>query len=145
MEKMKNCKVLDRIEQTHGAKINRLVWIAAGQENRTLSDMLEDMADSDALHKVFPEISESEVFVDYAGDHFSMMVEYGKLGFLAEVFLPLLDSFGFDESGRPTSCSYSNGVGVLEYAYAETTDELLSKIEQLSEEHYNESVKNARK
>ena len=142
---MKNCKVLDRIEQTHGAKINRLVWIAASRENRILSDILEDMADSDGLHEVFPEISENEVFHDYAFDHFEMMVEYQKLGFLAEVFFPLLNSFEFNEDGHPTSYSYSDACGVLRYVYAETTDELLSKIEQLSEEHYNESVKKARR
>ena len=54
-----NKEALERIEQAHGAKIEKMFWIAGSLDSSDLRDLIEEMDDK-AFKKCFPEIFNSK-------------------------------------------------------------------------------------
>lgn len=126
-----NQEAVDRFDQAHGARINRLFWIAGSLESSDLKDLLnDDMGESD-FEKCFPEVFNSEYFDDYKDNDelLQALVDFRKFGLLAEIFVPEADCFRY-ENNKPVSWSINQGTCRIEYVYAETLGKLLLEIEK---------------
>ena len=139
---MENKKVLDRVDQMHGATINRMVWISTSGEGSVLSDMLMDMANRTDFNEVLPNIAVVDVY-DRNFDHVSLMAESGYLGFLAEIYLPKLSNFQFRPDGSIGSFAIKHGHCMIKFVYTETLEELLDEMERLAKAHFDEAVERA--
>lgn len=141
---MKNAEIIERIDQMHGVKIDRMVWIAASQNSTSLSDLLEDIADNGELHNVLPKITEED-WAEYRSTPFELMVECGYLGFLAEVHFPTYSDFEFRTDGSMSSCSINEGCCYFGHIYAETLEALLDEMERQAIAYFEEYVKRAQR
>ena len=62
-----NKEALERIEQAHGAKIDKMFWIAGSLESRDLKDLIEEMDDK-AFKKCFPTLADCPYLEEYRND-----------------------------------------------------------------------------
>ena len=143
---MTNVEAVERFDQAHGTKIDKLFWIAGslGSSN-DLKDLLEDMSDKD-FKRCFPEIYKSEYFKEYREDQQleEALVDFSKFGLLAEVHVPEASNFKYKD-GKPVSWSVHGGICQVEYVYAENLEELMTEIEKVSEKVFREHVKEDKK
>jgi len=138
----KNSKVVDKLDQAHSARIEKMVWIAAQTETSELSDMI-DQLDEEDWNFYFPEIFKSEHFdiEDSVEEKKIALFDEQKFGFLAIVNYPYLSNFRFDKNGEFKSCSVNPGHCRVVCHYAESTDELIQQIEGRAELMFKEFVK----
>lgn len=137
-----NKEAVERLEQSHDVRIEKMFWIAASLENSDLKDLLEEMDDK-AFKKCFPEISQSKHLEEYRNDNelLQALIDYDKFGLVAEIHIPIAKDFTYDEKGKPSSWSSSAGHCRVDYVYAETLDLLLAEMEKSGENHFKEFVK----
>jgi len=138
---MNNLKAIERFEQTNSAQINKLFWIAGSIESHDLASFLEDL-DSANWKECLPEIFEDSNFEECMEDEEfnELLIDHNKLGFIAEVTFP--ESYNFKYDGdKLTGWSSNGGTRRIKYVYAETTDELLSAIEKVGEEVFEDYKK----
>lgn len=140
---MKNFDAVDRFEQAHGAKIEKLFWIAGSLDNHDFKEFIEEMDEKD-FKKCFPEIAKSPSYDYYrTGPLVDAFIDKKLLGFLAEVRIPKADNFRYD--GKILrGWSVHEGICRIEYVYAESTDELLLEIEKVSKKVFAQFIKNAK-
>ena len=129
---MKNTEALDRLDQTHGAYIDKLIWIAGNTENRELQEIVDDFSDND-WKTTFPEIYNSEYFQESKEEITETFLDFQKFGFLARIHFPKCSSFDLDKNGKPQSFRINHSICRVRYVYAETLEDLISQIEKLSE------------
>lgn len=141
-----NKEAVERFEQSHDVRIEKMFWIAVSLENSDLKDFLEQMDDK-AFNKCFPKISKSKHLEEYRNDNelLQALIDYDKFGLVAEIHIPIARDFTYDEKGKPTSWSLSLGHCRIDYVYAETLDLLLSEMEKSGETHFEEFVKEDKK
>lgn len=141
-----NKEALERIEQAHGAKIEKMFWIAGSLENSDLRDLIEEMDDK-ALKKCFPEIANSKHLEEYRNDNelLQALVDFDKFGLVAEILIPIAKDFSYDKDGKVSSWSSSGGHCRVDYVYAETLDLLLVEIEKSGDKHFKEFLKDDKK
>lgn len=140
-----NIEAVQRFGQAHGAKIDKLFWIAGSMGNSDLKELLEDMSDKD-FEKCLPEIYNSEYYSEYREDEdmCQALVIHRKFGLIAEVHIPEVSNFKY-KNKKPVSWSVHGGICGIEYVYAENLNELLTSIESISDKHFNDSVKKDQK
>lgn len=129
---MTNLEAVERFDQAHGAKIERLYWIAGSMDNSDFKDLVSDDFTDEDWKSIFPEIVKGGHLKEYRKDKEEMQAfcDYRKFGFLAEIHVPEASGFKFkNDSKKPWAWSVNGGICKIRYAYAETTDELMSKIE----------------
>lgn len=133
---MTNKEALERFDQAHDARIEKMFWIAGSLQNRDLKDMIEEMDDK-AFKRCFPEIASSPYFEEYKNDDDLMqaMVDKNKFGIIAEILIPIARAFNYDKKGSPTSWTTS-GSFRPDYVYAETLEGLMGEIEKLAGVHF---------
>lgn len=138
---MTTFEAVERFNQAHGAKIDKLFWIAGSLDSSDLRELLEDMTDND-LKKCFPEIYESEYYKEYRkNDELRQaLVDFRKFGLLAELHIPKADNFRYKD-GKPVSWSVHGGICSIEYVYAEDLENLMNEIEKVSEKVFQVHVK----
>lgn len=141
---MKNNEAIERFEQANSAQIDKLFWIAASIESHELASFLQDLERSN-WKECFPDVFEANDFEQYYVDaeFAEFLTDNDKLGFIAEVTFPKSYNFKY-EGEKLTGWSSNGGTRMVKYVYAETTDELVEKIEKLGEEvfeYYKESDK----
>jgi|SRR5665647_1701207 len=139
---MENIEALERIEQANGAKIEKLIWIAGSFESSELTDLLSEL-DDDQWKKLFPEIFQNKYFEETRDDIEwvkGLLVDFKKLGLIAEVNIPTCDCFSYT-NGKPTSWSSHPGICRIEYIYVETLEDLMSEIEKVAEKLFKEYVR----
>ena len=141
-----NKEAVERLEQAHGAKIEKLFWIAGSLENSDLRDLIEEMDDK-SLQKCFPEIANSKYLEEYRNDNqlVQALVDFDKFGLVAEILIPIAKDFSYDKKGKPVSWSSSGGHCRVDYVYAETLDLLLAEMEKSGETHFKEFLKDDKK
>jgi len=142
---MTNFEAVERFDQAHGAKIERLFWIAGSMDNSDFKDLIEEMEDKD-WQKLFPEIHKSEYFQEYLDDDEALqaLVDFRKFGLIAEIHLPECDNFRYKKD-KPVSWSVHGGICRIEYVYAETLEDLMREVEKASEKVFQEYVAKDRK
>lgn len=131
-------------------KLEGLTIIGLAQDSEALHNMLSNlMMSSDQkaeLDKVFPGFTDE--FDDYADIEPELLAEVlvntGRLGYLAEFHIPECDNFRFDH-GKPVSWAVHNGICLIEHAYADTLDALLDVIEARVKAEFGEMVANSKK
>jgi len=141
-----NKEAVERLEQAHGAKIEKMFWIAGSLENSDLRDLIEEMDDK-AFKKCFPEIANSPYLEEYRNDneHVQALVDYDKFGLVAEILIPIAKDFIYDKNGKPVSWSSSGGHCRVDYVYGETLDLLLAEMEKSGETHFKDFLKDDKK
>lgn len=127
-------------DDTHGLRVQNLVWIAVSIESSQLKDMLLDISDSQTdWDELFPGMDDEDVKNGFIQEFISSA---DKFGFLAEVHIPRITDFTF-KGKKPVSYSVIQGICVIHYLYAENLDELLEKLVHLSETNFNRVVDKA--
>lgn len=142
---MKNNEAIERFEQAHEAKIDKLFWIAASIESQELVSFIEDL-DDQSWKELFPELFDYEYFkeIQENGELIQMLCENDKLGFIAEVTIPVCTDFKYKDQNI-VGYSSSPGRCRVKYVYAETSEELLITIEKVSEAVFEDFKKCDRK
>lgn len=127
---MDNFQAVERFDQAGGARIEKLFWIAASMEVSDLKDMLHEMDERD-FKMNFPQLVKLNHYKECREDEelMQLLVDARLFGFLAEVLVPACDNFGY-KNGKPVRWQVHSGVCRLIHIYAETQEELLSKIEK---------------
>ncbi len=126
---------------THGARVEKLFWIAASFETGDLKDLFNEIPSAD-LRRMFPALGKSQHFDQYAKDRQVLwgVMEFRNYGLIAEVHYPTCDNFSFDEKGNYTSCSVRSGVCRVGYAYGETMEDLAKDIQKVGEVLFQEFI-----
>lgn len=143
---MTNKNAFERLsEMKGGPKIEKLFWIAASAESRELSDFVDEFDDR-VWKRLFPEIYQISDFDDCIddGEAVSLLLYFGKLGFLAEVYIPQCTNFKF-ENDKLVSWAVYGGICTSEYVYAETLDGLIDEIERINNIVFEKLVEEAKK
>jgi hypothetical protein len=133
----KNSKVVDSLDQAHGAKINKMAWIAASNQTSGLRDLIDDL-DEETWNALFPNVFKSDCF-DIDDDNetkITALFDDEKYGFLAEVHHPYCTNFTFKENGDFRSCSVESWHCRISYHYGESTEELLESILKCSRQMF---------
>lgn len=142
---MTNLEALERFEQAHGAKIERLYWIAGSFENSDFKDLMQELEDKE-LKRLFPEFAKDKYFKEYRKDkeEMQMLVDYRKFGFLAEIHVPEAYDFKFKEgTKKPWAWGVHGGCCKIKYVYSETIEGMMTEIEKASTECWNYDLKRA--
>lgn len=139
---MNNRDILDRFEQAHGAIINKMFWIPGAIESSDLADFLQYDCTSTFLEKLLPNSSEETINDCIDNQETSMLfVDNNRLGLVAEIHLPQCDNFSYDKKGTPRSWSIHGGICRIKNVYGDTLEELLTEIEKVSEEVFQDYIK----
>lgn len=134
-------QLLEELEKSRGAYIDKIVWIMASLGTSTLYDMLEDV-DQKRLKEILPLVAGTIIYhiEEREKDMVDVtLIENGKLGFLAEVLVPIRNRFIIADDGGISS-SYSRGHCYVTHVYAESREELVEKIAETSEYYYNKDL-----
>ena len=134
---MLNEKAVTRFEQAHGVKIEKMFWIAGSIENSSLNDLIADMDDKQ-FKNCFPEILNVKV---YEKDFLQALIDYDKFGIVAEILIPIANSFKYSSDGTLLGWSSSGGYCRIDYVYAETLELLLNEIEKSADKHFEDFKK----
>ncbi len=142
---MTNYEAVERFDQSHGVKMEKMFWIAGSLGSSDFKDLLDEMDDKD-FKKCFPEIYKSEYFGEYRQDEelVKALVDFKKFGLLTEIHIPEADNFRYKD-GNPVSWSVHQGICRVEYVYAETLEQLMDEIEKSAEKVFQEHVKKDKK
>ena len=135
-----NLEYSERFQDAQAATINKLFWIAGSVENSDLRYLLEEI-DEDEFKELFPALQNMDSDDGYGYETIvDALTEKGYYGLVAEVFIPQVRDFTYGPDGEPKSWGVHRGICSLGYVYAETTDELMVKIEELSEKMFAKCV-----
>lgn len=142
-----NTEAVERFDQAHGAKIEKMYWIASSLGNSDLKDFIESMADSKGFKKCLPEIANMPHFKKYLKDDdiLQAFIDKDKFGLVAEISIPIAKDFNYHENGKIRSWSANGSHCRVDYVYAETLDLLLAEIEKSAESHFKEFIKEDKK
>lgn len=137
---MDNKEAVERFDQAHGAKIEKLFWIAAAMGSSDFKEFMEYLQDDD-WQELFPEIHDSEYFQEYIddGDEMQALVDFGMFGLIAEVHLPECRNFHYKD-GKPVGWSVHHSVCRIRYIYAETLEGLMAQVEKVSGEEFQKFI-----
>lgn len=137
---MTNIEAVQRFEQAHAAKIDKLIWIAGSLDHIDLKDMLGYIEDAD-FKNCFPEIYNSEYYKEYLDneDLVQALIDFNKCGLIAEINIPEATDFSY-KNGKIVSWSSNDGICRIAYVYGETMEELMQQIEKVSGNIFNEYV-----
>lgn len=135
---MSNRELSDRIYQA-GFSFRTIWWVSAQWEDRGFHSFLEDVMGQHSLHDNPFGIRFSE---DLDGEGFcDELCQSLKLGFVAEVLMPERRPLRF-KNGKCVAWSVYSGINTVEYVYAETIEELVSKAEASTANHYQREFEN---
>lgn len=138
---MNNTYVSKRMQQTYGARIEKLYWIAVQLNSEEFEALLEEMTLED-WERIFPEIYNSknfDEFLDSGENPSELLIDFNKLGLIAEIHLPECTNFKF-ENNKPVAWSLRGAVCRIEYCYAETLKGLITEIEKVSKKVFEEYI-----
>lgn len=136
-----NVQLLERLEQCHGAKIDSLHWIICSGESFDFLDFVDEI-DQSIFNKLFPE--NKDEFDEFKKDPICFLMENDKLGFLARFSIPFIDDVVFDKRGNPSRWVVNNSVSKFYYIYAESTEDLVSQMETISQNRFQEMIEECR-
>lgn len=132
--------LLDEIEQAGSFHIEHLAFIALDLEARSeaLEEIISDISDKE-FKRLFPDIADREWFKGLGGfekyEITQLLLDFDKLGFIAEIGVHQKDRFSFNEDGSFSSCSVHPGLSYVTYAYGDTIEELVENIKERCD-HY---------
>jgi hypothetical protein len=143
---MTNKEAVERFSKAQDIRIEKMFWIAGSLENSELRDLMEEISDK-ALKKCFPEIANSQYLKEYVNDNelVQALCDFDKYGMVAEILIPICDSFSYDKNNKPVSWSSSAGSCRIDYVYSDTLEGLMIEIEKSGEEHFKEFLKSDKK
>lgn len=137
---MNHLETLERFGQTHCSTIDKLIWIAGALESEQLHDLLENL-DWKVWEQLFPKTLTRKEWKKAvkANELVHALIHFRRLGLVAEIHCPQLSKFRFEE-GKPKAWQVNRGISSIYYVYAETLEDLLTKIEERSEAHFQSEV-----
>lgn len=130
--------------QAYDAQITKMFWVAGSLNNKDLKMYLEDLREQD-LVDLFPKFSKNNNLKTYKDDLIQALIDFGELGFIAEVSIPIPTNIRFDEKGNLKGYGASYGYCEQHYAYGESTTDLLKSIEKKAIEMYKRHIQKAKK
>lgn len=135
-------KGINLLDEGH-AEIVRLFHVASMMNTDEFQECLSEMETRD-FADVLPDISIKEL-VEYDEDERAELFhDRDMFGFFAQCRHNVMTNFRFKENGRWSACS--NTCAFIEfYAYAETMEELIDKVKEISDKLFEEEVNKARK
>lgn len=136
---MKNTIAIERIEQACDANVDKLVWVAASFDQSALKDMIEDLLCFNRVKEAFPDFNEAKY--EDADNYDSIrefLVDTKKFGFIAQVFVPICKNFMYENGSKHPWTWSSGSASRVVFIYAESTDELVRKIEKAAKALFNE-------
>lgn len=145
---MKNLQALLQLEEAHDASIEKLFWIAGQTDNTDLTEFFKEWRHTKEFEEEFPflpEIDDEDDFFSFGDGLKEGLTDNSKLGFVAEIHIPICDNFRFDEKGQIKGYTPHMGRCRVDFAYGETPDELLQVIQTKAETIFQEFVDKARK
>ena len=131
----------ERFEQLHCAQIRNLYWLMCQYENNDLKGMLCEMEEED-FESCFPGILSNPYSANIQHDKDEILCTlFNKnfRGLLAEIEYPQMQDFDFKHEddklkGVYHSCSINGNYLKYGYVYAESKEELLTKMETQAEQ-----------
>lgn len=142
---MKSIDVFDKFNSDlSGTVVNKFFWLAIcgeGTAMREVESFIREIG-SDQFLELFPDfdLSIQEEINDQYDTFFYNFIDKRRLGFIAELWIPIFSCFTFDEeTGLPSTYS-SGGAYGAHYLYAETLEEFVSKCESIFEAEFSKQV-----
>lgn len=134
-------EMLERFEQLNCAQIRNLFWLMCQHENNDLKEMLCEMEKED-FDSCFPGILSNPYSANIQHDKdeiLSTLFDKNFRGLLAEIEYPQMQDFDFKHEddkvkGVYHSCSINGNYTKYGYVYAESKEELLTKMEAQAEQ-----------
>lgn len=118
-------------DKAFAARIENLFWLASQVDSYEFKEKLNEMPEH-VVKKLFPELNDLFDFAEDDEVDFDVAPEYlkdaNKLGFFAEIHVPIMSNFTFDGDNNPKHWSASRGHCRICYCYAETTEQLIDEI-----------------
>lgn len=138
-----NIEAGKRMDELRGSpSIAKLFWVTCSYENSEFDEFIRDL-DYTAFNSIVPDLLTEDSYYELDESEIKFELwDAGKKGFIAEIHLPECDSFVYDDDGSPMMWSVHNGVCNVRYIYAESTDELLTEIEKISDKIFQEFIEN---
>lgn len=136
---MTNNEVMERLSQTSGARVEKLIWIAASWENDSEIREFLDEVDASFYKQYMPDVFISEYFHEYQKEPIEALVNFMRYGFLAEIHLPKLSGFRFD-GDKPVYWSQNPSYCDREMVYTESITDLVMIIETLAKARFKKAA-----
>lgn len=139
---MKNINMYNYLTALSDTRIWKLIWIAGHPDRDDVEEIIDSMLDDGSFESNFPDIPiDATQHCTQFGDLEQLLMDYGKLGFLAQVHFPYFRNVQFDDAGNPKSWEV-RAMCMIRYVYVETIEELEPKIRELYDEHFKKQIKN---
>ncbi|GAK96840.1 hypothetical protein JCM19294_1149 [Nonlabens tegetincola] len=141
----------EKLNQSKGAIVEQMCFIAFEIEKEKKSDMIEQFEEEIPEHiceilgwrKGYDVYGYIEDAIEDNG-LIHLMYEEGYQGFLAQVYFPVCSNFKFSQDNPEEviswECSRSYS-WIIDYVYAHTVAELADKISSKSQEYFDKEVK----
>jgi len=126
-------KLIDEVEQSGSFHISNFMMIALDLECRSdaLREIIESL-DNENFEQLFPDIVAKDWYKGIEDvnmdDRIQLLLDFDKLGFIAEIGVHHKSNFTFRENDSFSSCSIHQGMSYVKYAYGDTIEELLNNI-----------------
>lgn len=130
----KNSAYSEVIERSQ-CEVVEVHWIALQFYHNEPYELYQEIAESGLFCKVFDVPEEDFLEIESTDELSSLIIEHAGLGFLAKVFLRERTDFRMDWQGNMKSFGSSDDTGNLAYVYAETADDLVSKIKTMADKY----------
>lgn len=134
-----NLEYNQRFQDAYGANIDKLFWIAGSAENTRLENFLLEIPD-DELVELFPKLKGIKFGSRGNENLVDMLLNMDASGLIAEILIPEASNFSYNTDGEPKSWSIQRNISRIGYVYAESLEELMTKIEGLAEKVFDEYV-----
>jgi len=132
-----------RFEQAHDAQIMKMFWVAGSLNNKDLKYYLEDLSEKDLI-ELIPKFGINNYLTEYKDDLIQALIDFGTLGFIAEINIPIPTNIRFDEKGNLKGYGASHGYCEQHVLYGETTSDLLKNIEKKANEMHQRRISKAK-
>lgn len=117
------------------ARIDKIIHIGSGYENRDFEEFIDDLSDSD-FYRMFPEVADVVFSPEYEGDftdYYDVFLWKNKVGFIVVLKFPYYFNFKFDTDGKPTYWGYTYARQTYQYLYMDDFSKLEEQIKEAKE------------
>lgn len=144
---MENKDVLEFLEEdANGTNVSQLFHFGLQSENHDLYSLLENLTIDDFRDMMGDkcDFKSLQEYIDN-GETYQYFIDNDMWGFFAEIHIPKHRDFYFYPDGEFSSCYSNSSVCTVTYVYAETMDELLSKIKIEAEKQFKIEMNRSKK
>lgn len=145
---MDNIHYLEAQQKSHGF-LNRIFWIAAQSDSSELAEFLDEIKVRD-LKELFPDVAGQMYDIeDDSDDDFDCaesdiilehLINSNYLGFIGELYVPVIGDVSFDSEGNPDGWSSSKGHCMIFTIYADRLDELFGLAHSTSQNEFDKMI-----